>query len=500
MDKTESRKVMFGQAPFSGELIYPRGRVLAYIVAYNDNTKTYTVRHRGRNIPDIPRKLTHSGDQHVLSADTRVLVDFDLGVPYIDGVLPQTAANSSTYSLAPDFGAASGLSSDPPSTGGTYRTTYSPKGMLPGDQVLAGDDGNYIAALRGKISTLHGSERAQVIASGLHDLVRVVCENYEHFSSFGNLEIQNKDGRSSLSFRGGSDQASQTGGELEAWTFRLDIGDAGNLFDMRVTSPDNSKTYARIKISADGFLEIFGELSRADSTAGDRYTTTGGAHYQRTHGNIKDEIQGMVTRNVQGASSESIGSSRTANIGMDDVASINRNEIKNIGGQQIVTVMGGIPLDAKPTNKALDVRVVNGSYVIEIGNPKDGGMPSAMSGFKVYTHNGAIILGENPMLPASQCTVNLNTLKPNSIGLGCIVPGPWPEASMNPPTGSAMVYEKWLILFNMLITALDTHQHVATYGGGPTLSTLPGTPGTYFKAMTSSLTAAVKSLKVKIGA
>jgi hypothetical protein len=327
-----------------------------------------------------------------------------------------------------------------------------------------------------------------------------VCENYEHFSSFGNLEIQNKDGRSSLSFRGGSDQASQTGGELEAWTFRLDIGDAGNLFDMRVTSPDNSKTYARIKISADGFLEIFGELSRADSTAGDRYTTTGGAHYQRTHGNIKDEIQGMVTRNVQGASSESIGSSRTANIGMDDVASINRNEIKNIGGQQIVTVMGGIPLDAKPTNKALDVRVVNGSYVIEIGNPKDGGMPSAMSGFKVYTHNGAIILGENPMLPASQCTVNLNTLKPNSIGLGCIVPGPWPEASMNPPTGSAMVYEKWLILFNMLITALDTHQHVATYGGGPTLSTLPGTPGTYFKAMTSSLTAAVKSLKVKIGA
>jgi hypothetical protein len=63
-----------------------------------------------------------------------------------------------------------------------------------------------------------------------------------------------------------------------------------------------------------------------------------------------------------------------------------------------------------------------------------------------------------------------------------------------------MVYEKWLILFNALITALDNHQHVATYGGGPTLSTLPGTPGAYFQGITGSLTAAVKSLKVKIGA
>jgi hypothetical protein len=508
--KEISKTIRFGKTPLASSPFTSGGKVLGIIESYNDNTKTYTVVTQGnkRNpnalggrLQGIPRKLTHAGDQVVLSPETTVIVDFELGIPYIDGVLPQTATAAATYSVAPNFGASPGSgASTAADTGGNYRTANAPTGMLPGDQVLAGEDGNYVAALRGKISTLHGSERAQVLVSGLHDLVRVVCENYENFSSFGNLEVKNKDGRSSLSFRGGSDQASQTGGELEAWTFRLDIGDVGNIFDMRVTSPDNSKTFARIKMSPDGFMEIFGELARADSTAGDRYTTTGGSHYVRTSGNHKEDVRGTVSKNFQNSLVENVASTRTSNVGMDDVSSINRNELKNIGAQQLTTVMGGLPLDAKPTDKAKEVRVVNGSYVIEIGSPKDGGVPSAMSGYKVYVHNGAIIIGENPMLPATQCSVNLSTLKPSSIGLGCIVPGPWPEAAMNPPTGSAMVYEKWLILFNALITALDNHQHVATYGGGPTLSTLPGTPGAYFQGITSSLTAAVKSLKVKIGA
>lgn len=503
-----SRTIRFGKTPLASSPFSSGGKVLGTIESYNDHTKTYTVVTQGnkRNtnalggrLQGIPRKLAHSGDQVVLSPETTVIVDFELGIPYIDGVLPQVATSSSAYSVAPNFGASTGSgSSNIGDTGGTYKTANSPSGMLPGDQVLAGEDGNYVAALRGKISTLHGSERAQVLVSGLHDLVRVVCENYENFSSFGNLEIKNKDGRSSLSFRGGSDQASQTGGELEAWTFRLDIGDTGSLFDMRVTSPDNSKTFARIKMSPDGFLEIFGELARADSTAGDRYTTTGGSHYVRTSGNHKEDIRGTSAKNIQSSATENVAANRSANVGMDDIASVNRNEIKSIGAQQLTTVMGS--LDAKPTDKAKDVKVVNGSYVIEIGSPKDGGVPSAMSGYKVFVHNGAIIIGENPLLPATACSVNLNTLKPGSIGLGCIVPGPWPEATLNPPTGSAMVYEKWLVLFNALVTALDNHQHVATYGGGPTISTLPGTPGILFKTATSSLSAAVKSLKVKIGA
>ena len=512
MDTPEdiSKTIRFGKTPLSSAPFSSGGKVLGTIESYNDNTKTYTVITQGnkRNpnalggrLQGIPRKLAHSGDQVVLSPETTVIVDFELGIPYIDGVLPQAATSSAAYSVAPNMGATPGSgAANVRDSGGTYRPANAPTGMLPGDQVLAGEDGNYVAALRGKISKLHGSERAQVIVSGLHDLVRVISENYENFSSFGNLEIKNKDGRSSLSFRGGSDQASQTGGELEAWTFRLDIGDTGNLFDLRVTSPDNSKTFARIKMSPDGFLEIFGELARADSTAGDRYTTTGNNHYVRTSGNHKEDIRGTSSKNIQSGSTENVAANRVVNVGMDDIVSANRNEIKSIGAQQITTVMGGLPLDAKPTDKAKEVKIVNGSYVIEIGSPKDGGVPSAMSGYKVFVHNGAIIIGENPLLPATQCSVNLNTLKPGSIGLGCIVPGPWPEAAMNPPTGSAMVYEKWLILFNALITALDNHQHVATYGGGPTLSTIPGTPGAYFQGITSSLTAAVKSLKVKIGA
>jgi hypothetical protein len=502
---TDKKEFSFGKAPFSGSF-FTDGKVLGSILAYDDATQTYRVQtegnkrkpsDRGQFLVGVPRKQAHSGDCAVLAPQTTVIVDYGLGFPYIDGVLPKSSSTSAVAGVAPDFGAAGGSGAEKADTGGNYRQLNTPRGMLPGDQVLSGEDGNYIAALRGKETVLYGSERAQVIAFGLHDLVRSVCENYEHFSSIGNLQITNKDGRANLSFRAGSDQASQSGGELENWTFRLDIGAEGQLFNMRVTSPDNSKTYAQIKMSPDGFLEISGMSARADTTAGDRYTTTGGKHFVRTTGDTQEVIEGAITRDITGAETESIGSTRQATIGMDEVVSVNRNEVKSLGGQQITTVMGGIPLDAKPTNKAKEVHVVNGSYVIEVGSPKDGGIPSAMSGYKVYTYNGAVILGENPMLPATVCSVNLNTLKPNSIGLGCIVPGPWPEAALNPPTGSAMMYEKWLILFNTMVTLLDSHTHTTAWGpSGPAMAPAP----VGFQTALSGLTAAVKSLRVMIGA
>jgi hypothetical protein len=163
--------------------------------------------------------------------------------------------------------------------------------MVPGDLALVNPDGNYLAALRGKISKLYGSERAQVMALGYHDLVRVVSENYENFNAFGELRVSNKNGRSGLSFKGGPDQVSQTGGAQKNWTFHVDIGDVGNMFDMKVTTNDN-KTMSQALFSSDGGVEFYGAKSIGTFTAGTASHFVGGNQTYRYEGDVSTFIAG----------------------------------------------------------------------------------------------------------------------------------------------------------------------------------------------------------------
>ncbi len=497
--------------------IYPYKAALATIQSHDEKSKTYTVLTQGakgqandaggRSFPGVPRKTLEPNDSTVLPNHTTVIVDFSVGFPIISGIIPAKAAKAALEGVpdtSPDMGGNEFLDTREGGeeyTGGFYRQPGDPKNMFSGDWCRNSPDGNFISALRGKLCKVYGSDRAQVITSGYHNLVRTVCEHYEHFSSFGDLTIHNKNGRCNLKFVGAADQLNEN--REGNWTFHLDIGDEGQLFNMRVTSPDGRATNAEFKITPDGEVRFFGKKSWIQETAGVLKQTVGGDLVRSVQGEDRKTVDGASTHTYGSSLDTSVGESRTANIGDNDTHTVGGSLTTLISKQRVDTITGGLPTEADPLNVAYDVNIINGSYIINIGDKTRGANPTAFAGYKVYVNNGAVVLGENPVTPAASLggvsSVNLNTLGVDSVGLGCIVPTAGPESAANPPTDSAMLYLKWQIFANTLIKLLDGHIHQTAWGPSLPAEVPIGTP-MGFSAALSSLIVPVKSLRVMIGA
>lgn len=524
MDTEHEKLIRLGGQPVSGQVYPQSGSVLGLIDSYDDATKSYTVITEGskrnpkdqgnRRIPGVPRKTQDPGDNAVLPSNTNVIINYDLGFPIIDGVIPATARRD-VVENAPDIAPrVAGLDpEDSTATFGSpaayYRNPSDPVGLFTGDWCQASDDGNFIAVLRGKLTKMFGSEQAQIMVSGLHNLVRTVCENYDHFSSIGELRIANVNGRANLSFRGAADQLQEAGGDLENWTFHLDIGDRGKIFNMRVTSADGRVEQAQFKITPDGEVRFFGKTGFVFQTGGRWSETIGGDRVIRVDGGSKKYIKKSDVTTIEGSRSASIAESELRTVGVDETTSINRNQVTSVGGQLSMTVSGGSVAEADPTNKAVEMKILNGSYEIIIGDITAGASPTAFASYRLYVNNGHIILGEDPLNLASilggVCSVNFNTLGNDTIGLGCIVPtagaygNKGSATQFNPPTDSAMLYAKWLAFAKALILALDSHIHQTAWGPSLPAEVPPGT-SKGFDATLSSLTTPVKSLRVMMGA
>jgi len=486
--------------------LYPQGKVLGRIIRYDATTNTYMVAAEGqpgvgikgpRYYSGVPARMSNQGLHCVIDGSVKVEIDFSLGHPCITGVHALGTGGTSTPN-APVFSTLdTGRTTARVDTGADATTSTTPKGMQPGDIALVNPDGAYVGVLRGKLAKLYAAESAQIIASGNHNLVRVVADNYENLSSFGTLKIGNNNGRNYLSFKGAADQITQNGGGLKNHTFSIDIGDTGNMFDMRVMSMDN-KLMSQAKFFSDGNVELFGVKGFSTITSGNALHAVGGNQTYRFEGDVTKFVSGNIYDALEGSVSREISGSESKLVGVDSVDLINRDKVMNIGGSLTQIISGGSPLNAKPTNASYELHLVNGSANFHVGDPRDGSVPTALPGFNVYAYNGMITLGSNPAMPSSQCAISLNTLLPNSIGLGCTVPGAWSaSAPSNPPTDFAMLYTKWLAIMQSLITLLDTHTHSTSWGpSGPAMAPAPGGFNT---AITGTLVTA-KSLRVCIGA
>ncbi|RLI85479.1 MAG: hypothetical protein DRP01_06130 [Archaeoglobales archaeon] len=516
--------IRLGGQPVSGQMYTQSGSVFALIDSYDDATKSYTVvtegskknpaNGGGQKITGVARKTLSPGDNASLPPNTNVIVNFDLGIPIIDGLIPASARRD-VVEGAPDIAPrVAGL--EPEGTGasfgspsGYYRNPSDPIGLFAGDWCQATEDGNFLAVLRGKLTKLFGGAQAQIMASGLHNLIRTVCENCDHFSSIGELRIANVNGRANLSFRAAADQMQEAGGDLENWTFHLDIGDAGKLFNMRVTSADGRVEQAQFKITPDGEVRFFGKTGFVFQTGGRWSETIGGDRVSRIDGANVKYVGRYDSTSIDGDRGASIAGSESKMVGVDETTTVNRDKMTSVGGQLSVTVSGGSVADATPANRAVEMKVLNGSYVITIGDIVAGGSPTAFASYRLYVHNGHIIIGEDPLNLASflggVCSVNLNTMGEGSIGLGCIVPaaGAYEDkdsaTQFNTPTDSAMLYNKWLLFAEALIGALDSHTHQTAWG--PSLpAEVPTGTVKGFDAILSALLTPVKSLRVRMGA
>lgn len=484
------------------------GKVLAEILGYDKSTDSYHVQTRGtggdsaegaqRFHRNVPRMTEDTGASVVLAVGTTVVVDYSLGFPYIAGVLSvdETPAGSAD---APSAGGEIATVGDSQSADpiGYFRRPNALADLEEDEWGRAGPEKNHIAVLQAGINKMFGSDAAQIITAGLHHLVKVVSRDYEHVSSIGNLNISNVNGKNLLEFNAGVDQFSETGGSEDNWTFRLKIGDTNKgIFNLRVTTVDD-RTVAEIDISQDGRVMIYGEKGVDIVNVGPRKEEIGGNYVSRISGDRKEFLEQASVVDVGSGRKTTIGGNEERSVSNDEILNIGRNQSLNVGGNIVQTITGGTALEAKPTNVAFAQDVINGSYVLNLGNPLVGGVPTAKAGYSLFVHNGAVTIGEDPMFPATKAAVNLNTLQPRSICLGGMVPGSHVKSGLNPGVFTAMLYEPFQAMMQTMITLLDSHTHTSAWGPtGPAQAPSPAG----FNAALSSLVPPIKSLRVLIGA
>lgn len=311
---------------------------LGTVVAYNSATHTSIVRtHGGKPLHDVPQiKASASSFDH-MPTGTVVVISWDLGMPAIVGCMDMPSAPQ-PGTQRPTLTGVEGVGNADPTqlTNGTsnYKPPNAPTDMGQGDWAQMGTMGNHVAVLEGGV-TLVGSPSAHLQSVGTSGTMRTIARRIQQFSDFGQMRIENDQGKTSFILRAGSNQATQTGLDEQHWTIRLDLGATGDMFDFRILEPEGAVLF-RLHAGADGRVQIFGE-GGVDLSSGARGTSE-----------MRHDIAGPRTTNVEGDETHVIGgeasldvaSSATRTVGRDDTRSVGRNMTDFIGGARDVGVSG----------------------------------------------------------------------------------------------------------------------------------------------------------------
>ena len=489
--RKEVRRLALGEYPVGDA---PQGKKdeLAEVLAFSPTYNSYLVITRGsggdpnqpggRQLRGIPRKVDHPGQVAPLAVGTIVVVNWELGFPYISGVLnvntvpgdveggvqePFSVGNAGASVIADD--------NSEDEAQGYYRFPGTPADIVGGDWVEVTPDGNFIGALRGNYNVMNAGKgrKAKFEQFGDKDLTRLTTGDYEMYTDFGVFEMYNEEGRCGLSFRAAADQLFESGGGEEQWTFKLDIGDAGDFFNMEVLNTEGL-TQAKFHISADGRVTLLGTNGLELINGGDAplHQENAGPVIQRFLDKFTSIIEGAVHQEVHSSRTVEISENDKEVVGFNKTTSINNHELKSIGGSRQETISGGTPLDATPLNIAVETQVLNGSYHLEVGNSIFGASPSAQAGMTFAVNNGEITLGQNPnplSTPAQRSNVSLNSLLPNSIALG----GTADPLSTNPALFHAVIHENLLTILTTMLAMFDAHIHVPPGNTPPTVLMSP---------------------------
>lgn len=135
---------------------------------------------------------TRAGDRFSPMIGDRVMLNFGLGYPVIVGFFPrlQTADGATPLSInsgqpSPDMGSYS------PEGSITWADQNKPKDMVHGDRVLSSVGGAMLGLLRSGALFLRANRGAEIFMSTLHNLVRIVSRNWEHFTDVSTDVVRN---------------------------------------------------------------------------------------------------------------------------------------------------------------------------------------------------------------------------------------------------------------------------------------------------------------------
>lgn len=441
---------------------------LADVVSFNAATHTSILRsHTGRPLYDVPQICPSHRDFTLYEPGQTVVVSYDLGYAAIVGVmrfpgLPQAAIAAPSLTGVDGVGADNPL--QPTEGGNNYRPPGAPADLTAGDWARTGSLGNVVAVLEGGVTQM-GSPTAMIRTLGAIGLLQTVAQRLVTVSDFGQWTVTNDQGRTSFILRAGANQSTQTGLDEQHWTIRLDLGATGDLLDFQITDPIG-KTLFKLHVSADGRVQLYGDAgvdissgSSGDNetlhdVAGDRTSTVGGADSVRVIGNREVRVGAALTENVT--------TDKTAAIGGDESRFVNADQTINVGGKRVDIVVGGPASEAKRGAVATETHVVNGGWLVDIGNPDDGANVSAQAAFTLRTSLGNVELNAGG-------GINLRARQNVDVSSDALI-------TLGGSTYSLLLTETFLRDLGQFLTTLLAVLQVGTSGSSAaqTLTSLPG--------------------------
>lgn len=357
------------------------------VVVCNPGTHTSTVRtNRGRPLENVPQLKPSVGAFEHLPTGTPVLISWDAGFPIILGViddvgLPQTAIQPTTLTGVEGVG-----STDPTQpTHGTnnYKPPFAPNDMGPGDYARVGRLGNHVAVLEGGVALL-GSPTAHVQSFGPTGTLRSVARRIEQVTDWGQLKVENDQGKTSFVLRAGASQSTDTGLDEQNWTIRVDLGASGDMFDFQILEPAG-KALFRMHVGSDGRVQIYGDggvdLSsgqggardvrgehagpRTMSIGGDDAKTVAGSRTIAVDQSVTESAGGDVTRAVGGALTEFSAGNRAVASGGDETHVVSGDVTRTVGGNETTEIDGEWSVLARR-----DIEITSRANVLIKGNGK----------------------------------------------------------------------------------------------------------------------------------
>ncbi len=306
----------------------------------------------------MPRKRAFPGDVGLIPNGTPVIVDYSLGEPYIDGILPPENPRHDPNTASSVTGTSGHGGQDEvlsANLGANARGETDPNDLIPGDSVLTGPDGSKVGALHGKIALLFGSALAQVRAFGDTDLVQIVSGLLHVITWMGESKVINEDGKTSFIWRGGSDQLSQTGADEEHYPIRLDVGHRGDLVRFEVTTPRGQSLFS-LHINGQGRCSVF-------AGGGFDITNTGDDAPVRNAGSRDVQVLRTDTLQVSGEGTYTFGANRRTTVSSNDREVVGQDKVTAISRRWVLDV-GGTTQQTFNDNTTVNVR--GGTYTLNV--------------------------------------------------------------------------------------------------------------------------------------
>lgn len=478
----------------AGKMPWERG----YILDYSPQDQTYSVNTDLNSIiAAVPRLVQDPGEVCILPRGTQVLVHRELGFPIIAGVLKSAPLlrDDTSQSRITEIRGVGG--EDPVysqvADQQSSRPANDPVDVLGGDWIRKSAQNNFVGVLAGGSNVMHSAPLAQIRTHSVpQSMVEVIANVYRHISSLGNLEIKNDGGRTSLIWRAGASQTTESGGNLSNWTIHLDAGSTGDLFRLRVTTP-NQNTLCEMHMSADGRLSLTG-VAGVDVTSGPRgnyLEDIAGDKDSRVVGDLTQDIGGNVVENVGDAKQVSVGSNHQISTGANLTEVVSGDRLAQVTNTMRTTVNGGtVPV---PGTVAILWEATGGGINTVTGSPA---IPAGIDQ-NLINNSGSV----NVAVPATG-KFNVVSTAPDSVvlgGNGAAVPIPGTNGGYSVTSVAlehAAKYEPLQAIISQMVLWMDTHTHLTAVG--PTSPGAAGTSGPISPTINANLPL-VKSIKVAIG-